>query len=102
MNIITLFSGAGGLDLEFEKAGFRPIWANCEITRKRLLKLCLFTGLKSRLQRKNSIISHSLKDYKMIKKGKYFGSKKAKIYENNSPYQRCHGIGGCDYGGLAL
>jgi len=28
MNIISLFSGAGGLDLGFKKAGFNVIWAN--------------------------------------------------------------------------
>ena len=28
MNIISLFSGAGGLDLGFEKANFNIIWAN--------------------------------------------------------------------------
>ncbi|MFK8105494.1 MAG: DNA cytosine methyltransferase [Saprospiraceae bacterium] len=28
MNIVTLFSGAGGLDLGFNKAGFEIVWAN--------------------------------------------------------------------------
>ena len=28
MNIISLFSGAGGLDLGFKKVGFQIIWAN--------------------------------------------------------------------------
>jgi DNA (cytosine-5)-methyltransferase 1 len=28
MNIISLFSGCGGLDLGFRLAGFNPVWAN--------------------------------------------------------------------------
>ena len=28
MKLVTFFSGAGGLDLGFEKAGFNCIWAN--------------------------------------------------------------------------
>lgn len=28
MNLISLFSGAGGLDLGFHKAGFRTVTAN--------------------------------------------------------------------------
>ena len=28
MNIVSLFSGSGGLDLGFEKSGFNIIWAN--------------------------------------------------------------------------
>ena len=28
MKIVSLFSGAGGLDLGFENAGFQIIWAN--------------------------------------------------------------------------
>ena len=28
MKIISLFSGCGGLDLGFKKAGFKIIWAN--------------------------------------------------------------------------
>ena len=28
MNIVSLFSGGGGLDLGFQKQGFNIIWAN--------------------------------------------------------------------------
>lgn len=28
MNIVSLFAGAGGLDLGFQNAGFKVIWAN--------------------------------------------------------------------------
>jgi DNA (cytosine-5)-methyltransferase 1 len=28
MNIVSFFSGAGGLDLGFQKAGFKIVWAN--------------------------------------------------------------------------
>lgn len=28
LSIVSFFSGAGGLDLGFEKAGFHTIWAN--------------------------------------------------------------------------
>ena len=28
MNIVSLFAGCGGLDLGFERAGFKIVWAN--------------------------------------------------------------------------
>lgn len=28
MKLVSLFSGAGGMDLGFQKAGFHVIWAN--------------------------------------------------------------------------
>lgn len=28
MKIVSLFAGAGGLDLDFERAGFDIVWAN--------------------------------------------------------------------------
>lgn len=28
MNVVSLFAGCGGLDLGFEQAGFKIVWAN--------------------------------------------------------------------------
>lgn len=57
--IISLFSGAGGLDIGFEKAGFRTLFATdvwqtaCDTLKKNILRMKCFVVIYEKLILKN-------------------------------------------------
>ena len=92
MKVVSLFSGAGGLDLGFKMAGHEIIWANEPIRSPELVKLCeeefnwkkstTYTMLK-RLEEKKIFKNKNSIVNSLIKKDDFYGEQSKIFVEQN-------------------